>query len=105
MQTEEEVLLLYEIVEAHGTKQDFENILNIPGLSPSAQFRSGRKELLQRALARYRRESDWPAIFNLCKDCLSIEDVNGQASVLASDYAVWKDFIEAASHLRAVDHE
>lgn len=71
--------------------------------SPLAQFCQGRKELLLRVIARYRQLNDWDAIFGLCKDCLSYEDETGQHNLLACDFAIWEEFITAASHLQSTN--
>lgn len=56
-----------------------------------------------RVLAKHQRDSDWEAIYNICKDCLSVSDDNGQPSLLASDWAIWKQFIAAAAQLKTSD--
>ncbi|PKK41477.1 hypothetical protein CI102_14249 [Trichoderma harzianum] len=105
VKTEEETLLLYDIVETHGTPQDFLKLISSPVFSPAAQFRQGRKEVALRAIAKFRRDGDWLAVFNLCKDCLSDCDADGQLTLLASDIAVWRHIIDAAGHIKDVDPE
>lgn len=105
MKTEEEVLLLYDIVETHGTPEDFRKLIASPIFSPAVQFRQGRKEVVMRAIAKFSRDGDWPAVFNLCNDCLSDCDVDGQLTLLASDIAMWRHIITAASHMKDTNPE
>lgn len=105
VKTEEETLLLYDIVETHGTPQDFGKLISSPVFSPAAQFRQGRKEVALRAVTKFRRDGDWLAVFNLCKDILSDCDANGQPTLLASDIAVWRHLIDAAGHIKDTDPE
>lgn len=103
IQKEEEILLLYDIVETHGTAQDFEKLTSSSVYCPLTHFRQGRKEVFLRVIAKYRRSNDWEAVYRLCKDCLSENVEEGRASLLASDYHVWEEFIGAASHIVGVD--
>ncbi|CAM1511997.1 Fc.00g095100.m01.CDS01 [Cosmosporella sp. VM-42] len=103
VQSEEEVLLMYDVLEKHGTKDDFGKLMTSPLFSPLAQFRRGRKEPVLRVLAKNQRESDWEAVYQLCKDCLSNEDENGQPSLLASDWVVWRQFILAAGQIKTTN--
>lgn len=100
MKTEEEILLLYDIIETHGTPQDFRKLISSPVFSPVAQFRQGRKEVVLRAIAKFSGDGDWLSVFDLCKDCLSDCDADGQLTLLASDIAVWRHLIAAANHLK-----
>lgn len=103
VQKEEEILLLYDIVETHGSAADYEKLTSSPLYSPQCLFHQGRKELFMRAIERYRRENNWKALFDLCKECLSADDEQQRPSLLASDYNVWQQFIVAASHLAGID--
>ncbi|KAL7932854.1 N-acetyltransferase B complex non catalytic subunit domain-containing protein [Trichoderma chlorosporum] len=105
VKTEEETLLLYDIVETHGTPQDFLKLISSPVFSPTAQFRQGRKEVSLRAIAKLRRDGDWLAVFNLCRECLSDCDDDGQLTLLASDIAVWRHIIDAAAHIKDANPE
>lgn len=105
MQTEEEILLLYDVVETHGTAADFEKLLASPVFSPVSQFRLGRKELFLRVAAKHQRQGDWEGLFNLCNDCLSDADEDDEPTLLAADWLVWRHFIDAASHLKSVNPE
>lgn len=97
--------MLYDIVETHGTPQDFLKLISSPVFSPAAQFRQGRKEVALRAIAKFRRDGDWLAVFNLCRDCLTDCDADGQLTLLASDIAVWRHIIDAAGHIKDADPE
>lgn len=105
VKTEQEILLLYDIVETHGTPEDVKKLTESPIFSPMAQFRLGRKELFQRIAAKYREQQEWEALYNLCEACLSHTDENGELSLLACDWLVWKRFIEAASYLKSSNSE
>ncbi|KAL6903921.1 N-acetyltransferase B complex non catalytic subunit domain-containing protein [Trichoderma evansii] len=105
VKTEEEVLLLYDIVETHGTPEDYRKLISSPIFSPVVQFRQGRKEVVMRAIAKFSRDGDWPTVFNLCNDCLSDCDADGQLTLLASDIAMWRHLITAASHMKNTNPE
>ncbi|KAF4457038.1 hypothetical protein F53441_953 [Fusarium austroafricanum] len=100
IQTEEEILLFYDVTEKHGSKDDFEKLISSPVFCPLVQFCKGRKELLLRTITRHQQEQDFEAIFQLCKDCLSVEDENGQPSLMAADWKVWRHFIDAAAQIK-----
>lgn len=103
VQKEEEVLLLYDIFETHGSPDDYRRLVLSPLFSPQVLFDQGRKELFMRVVLKYRREKSWNALFDLCKDCLSAHDEEQGPNLLASDYNIWKEFISAASHLMDTD--
>jgi hypothetical protein len=105
IQTEEEILLLYDIVEKHGTPEDYQKLLSNPAFSPSVQFTKGRKEPFVRVTKKFQTDKNWESLFNLCKACLSTTDDKGQATMLASDWTVWRKFIDAASHLNEANPE
>lgn len=105
VQTEEETLLLYEVVQNCGSSADFAKLIESPVFNPLAQFRRGRKELFQRVVAKHKQDENWEAIFELCKDCLSSTDDAGQPTLLASDWTVWQQFIGAAAQLKSVKPE
>lgn len=102
VETEEEVLLLYDIIQTHDGAEGFKKLVASSEFGPVAQFRKGRKEPLQRALEQYRTSQDWIAIYDMCKACLSEKDDAGQPNLLACDVTIWKQLIEAAGHLRAL---
>lgn len=99
IKTEEEILLLYQVVENHGSDDDFAKLVASPAFSPVSQLQQGRKELLSRVIARYKRTDNWQDLFDLCQNCLSQTDDQGQPSMLASDWGVWREFIQAAGKL------
>lgn len=104
MQSEEEILLLYDVVEKHGSSKDIAKLIESPVLGPVPQFRKGRRELLMRTLRRQKQAQDWRAVFDLCRSCLTNGDEKDpQPDFLAADWSVWQQFIEAASHLESVD--
>lgn len=103
IQTEEEILLLYDIVETHGKPEDFEKLVSSEVFGPLKQFKQGRKTLFLRVIAKHRRDHDWESIFRLCKECLSQDDEEGRPSLLASDFNVWEEFINAASYMKNAD--
>lgn len=97
------MLLLYDIVEAHGSAADYEKLVSSPLFSPQSLFHQGQKELFMRVVARYRREESWKAVFDLCHECLAARDEDQRPNFLASDYNIWQEFIVAASHVACVD--
>ncbi|KAJ6445213.1 N-acetyltransferase B complex, non-catalytic subunit [Purpureocillium lavendulum] len=105
IRTEEEILLLYDVVEEHGSAADFAKLLASPVFSPVSQFRLGRKELFLRVVVKLRREGDWQSVFDFCHECLSDADENDEPTLLASDWSVWRHFIDAAAQLKSVNPE
>ncbi|PHH78805.1 hypothetical protein CDD82_2832 [Ophiocordyceps australis] len=103
IRSEEEVLLLYEIVDTHGTTQDFSKLFSSPIFSPVSQFRLGRKEPFLRAVDKYRRQGDWQVVFDLCSECLADGDQDDEPTLLACDWLVWRSFIQAGSQLKSVN--
>ena len=98
-------MLLYDIVEKHGSEEDFEKLVSSPVFCPLVQFRKGRKELFLRVISKHQRHGDHEAIYQICKDCLSTEDENGQPNLLGADWKVWKHFIDAAAQVKTVKPE
>jgi hypothetical protein len=49
-----------------------------------------------RVAAKHKANEDWTSLFELCKECLSETDEDGQPNLLACDWAIWQKFIEAA---------
>ncbi|KAG5925488.1 hypothetical protein E4U53_003293 [Claviceps sorghi] len=101
VKSEQEMLLLYDIVETHGTAEDLSKLINSPVFSPVVQFRMGRKELFQRVASKYKRSQQWAALFDLCHDCLSATGQDGELTLLACDWSVWRHFLEAAAHVKS----
>ncbi|OHE93268.1 N-acetyltransferase B complex non catalytic subunit, partial [Colletotrichum orchidophilum] len=99
IRTEEEILLFYRILEAHGSTAEWDAALKVPILNPVYQFRKGRKDLFLQAIEVLERKGEWKTVYDLCKDCLSTTDENKQLSLLACDYAVWKKFLNAAGQI------
>lgn len=105
VQSEEEILLLYEITGAHGTAADFEKLLKSPVFSPVEQLKQGRKEVFLYAARKLNNEGSWETLFKICRDCLSVEDSKGEPTMQASDWEVWRLFITAAAHTQDTDTE
>ncbi|VUC24771.1 unnamed protein product [Clonostachys rosea] len=103
IQSEEEILLLYDIMETHGSSADLEKVVSSSVFGPISQFRRGRKEPLLRVIANNRSSGNWISIFRLCNDCLSEVDESGEPNLLASDWSIWKEFIAAANHIKSSD--
>ncbi|KAM3511567.1 hypothetical protein MY11210_004785 [Beauveria gryllotalpidicola] len=82
IQTEEEILLLYEIVGTHGTTADFAKLLDSASFSPVEQLKQGRKEPLVYAIKKLQKDQNWQSLFD------------------ASDWDVWRHFITAASRIQ-----
>lgn len=100
IKNEEEILLLYRVLETHGSDEEWKAALEHPTFGPVQQFRSGRKDLFLRVLDISARRADWQTIVSLCKECLTKPDSDGQINLLACDWGVWRHFLAAASHLR-----
>ncbi|KAH7312675.1 N-acetyltransferase B complex non catalytic subunit-domain-containing protein [Stachybotrys elegans] len=103
IQTEDEIYLLHDIVEKHGTPADLEKLMTSSIFSPLAQLRLGRKGLLLRVASRLQKEKKWEELYNIFKDCMKQKDENGEPSLLVYDVAMWKFLITAAQHRMAVD--
>ncbi|EEY16368.1 conserved hypothetical protein [Verticillium alfalfae VaMs.102] len=84
IKTEEEILLLYRILESHGSDAEWKAALDHPHFGPVQQLRLGRKDLFLRAL----------------RDCLTATDDGPGVRLLACDWNVWQDFLAAAGQLK-----
>ncbi|OAA52213.1 N-acetyltransferase B complex, non-catalytic subunit [Beauveria brongniartii RCEF 3172] len=100
IQTEEEILLLYEIVGTHGTTADFAKLLDSASFSPVEQLKQGRKEPLVYAIKKLQKDENWQSLFDVCQTCLSVSDEQGVPTLQASDWDVWRHFITAASRIQ-----
>jgi hypothetical protein len=98
IKSEEEILLLFEMLEAKADIATWKRFLDNPLLSPLKLFKQGQKELFLRTLSVFARFGEWSSLYSLVKDCLNHRDGSGRQSLLASDWVVWKTFIDAASH-------
>lgn len=103
IQTEEEILLLYEIVGTHGTAADFGKLLDSAALNPVEQLKQGRKEALMYSIKKLQRDENWQSLYEVCRDCLSVSDDNGELTLQASDWEIWRLFITAASRIQHVN--
>lgn len=100
IKTEEEILLLYRILESHGSDAEWEAALDHPHFGPVQQLRLGRKDLFLRALRVSKQREDWSTVYRLCKDCLTASDDGPGVRLLACDWNVWQDFLAAAGQLK-----
>ncbi|KAM3522883.1 hypothetical protein NHJ13051_005408 [Beauveria bassiana] len=100
IQTEEEILLLYEIVGTHGTTADFTKLVDSAFFSPVEQLKHGRKEPLVYAIKKLQRDENWQSLFDICQACLSVSDDKGVPTLQASDWDVWRQFITTASRIQ-----
>ncbi|KAK1985248.1 N-acetyltransferase B complex non catalytic subunit [Colletotrichum cereale] len=96
IKTEEEILLFYRILEAHGSEAEWDAALQGPTLNPVHQFKAGRKDLFLQTIDVLERKGKWKTVYDLCRKCLSDTDDKDQLSLLACDWAVWKKFLNAA---------
>lgn len=103
IQSEQEILLLYDIVETHGTADDWNKLIDSPVFSPLVQFRKGRKELFQRVAAKYTSSQKWTALCDLCYGVLSDVGDDGELTLTACDWLVWRHFLEAAAQIKSSD--
>ena len=100
VRTEQEILLLYDIVGTHGSVVDLQRLLDSPVFSPLAQLKLGRRQLLQRVAACLHQAQDWTTLYSLCHSCLSLTDENGNPDLQAADWLVWKMYLDVAERLR-----
>lgn len=106
IQSEQEILLMYDVVQKHGKPEEVSKLVSSPIFGPVARFRCGEKELLMRVLDMHQRAQDWAAVFSLCKQCLEDEGVGSAgANLLAADWSIWQLFIKAAASLQSTDPE
>lgn len=105
VRSEEEILLYYRVLETNGTDEEWQAALSDPKLGPIPQFHLGHKELLLEALEVSARRLNWRDVYSLCKRCLMGPEDAQQANLLACDWAIWKHFLTAASHLRATQNK
>lgn len=103
IQTEQEALLLYDIIQTHGSPEDVQKVIDSPVFGPLPQFRQGRKEIFRQVVDRLFKQEKWQALYDLCKACLSMDDGFGLINTLGSDWTIWKKFVTAASHLSSSD--
>ena len=103
IQTEEETLLYFDMLESRGDFTLLRDALKSPLLDPLKQFRLGRKEIVLRTVCVLSQAKEWETVYSLIKDCLSEKDQQGRPSLLASDWNIWKNLVEAASHLVSTD--
>lgn len=99
LRTEEEVLLLYRILETHGSDDDWVAALSHSEFSPVPQFRLGRKDLLLHVLDVSKRKGDWRTVYTLSKECLTLSGNESSLKLLACDWKVWKALLDGASHV------
>lgn len=99
IKTEEEILLFYRILEAHGSDAEWETALKGPTLNPVYQFKAGRKDLFLHTIQVLERMGKWKTVYDLCKECLSATNDKDQLSLLACDWTVWKKFLNAAGRI------
>ncbi|TQW12064.1 cytoskeleton organization protein [Cordyceps javanica] len=103
IQTEEEILLLYEIVGAHGTAADFDRLLQSSRFNPVEQLRQCRKDALFYTTKKLCKDENWQRLFDVCRDSLSVSDDKGELTLQASDWDIWRFFITAASRIQDSD--
>lgn len=99
LQSEEEILLLFDMLESKGDIATWKTALDSPLLDPRRLFQAGQKDLFLRTVSVFARFGEWQAVYTLVKDCLSWKD-GDQLSLLASDWSVWERWVEAAAHVQ-----
>ncbi|OAA76838.1 N-acetyltransferase B complex, non-catalytic subunit [Akanthomyces lecanii RCEF 1005] len=105
IQTEQEILLLYEVVGTHGSASDLSKLLDSSVFSPVEQLKQGRKEPLMYTIEKLESDENWQSLYSVCRDCLSVSEDNGELTLQASDWDVWQSFIIAASQIQDSDAE
>lgn len=68
-----------------------------PKLGALKQLAEGRRDLFLDALDKFEAWGKWHDIYDVCLQALGRTDDDGAPSFVASDWRVWKRFIEAAS--------
>jgi len=100
IKSEEEILLLFDMLESKSDIATWKGFIDSPVLGPLRLFEKGQKDLLLRTISVFALFNEWKSLYSLIKDCLVHQDENGRQSLLASDWTVWRAFIQAASHER-----
>ncbi|PKS06259.1 hypothetical protein jhhlp_007005 [Lomentospora prolificans] len=106
IQSEEEILLLFEMLASRGDVSHVKEALNGPLLNPIKELHLGRKEVLLRSLDFLKEAKEWPLVYQFARDAVSVkEDVDGQRepSLLACDWRIWQFLVEAATHVMQCD--
>ncbi|KAK3346105.1 N-acetyltransferase B complex non catalytic subunit-domain-containing protein [Lasiosphaeria hispida] len=94
---EEEILLYYRVLLAHGTKEDFLKRVQSPRLGALSQLKEGHKTLFWESLGTLESWAEWDLIYDLCLQALRL-GLNGTTpTFFVCDWRVWKSFVAAAS--------
>lgn len=96
LRDEEEFLLYYRVVAAHGSAEDFlKHSLNSE-TGALKQFRLGRKQPYVEVLSKLQAAGQWDAVFDLCQQGLRTTLASGMPSTLACDLQIWRSFVSAS---------
>ncbi|EPE04158.1 n-acetyltransferase b complex non catalytic subunit [Ophiostoma piceae UAMH 11346] len=95
---EEEFLFYFRVLAAHGTVENYlQRAMADEAKGVTKQFSAaGRKQLLYEVLGQLETSKQWTAVFNICKDVLSLTTDDDVPSTLACDMRIWNSFIAAA---------
>ncbi|CAK7199342.1 hypothetical protein SEUCBS139899_002020 [Sporothrix eucalyptigena] len=97
LRDEEEFLLYLRVLAAHGTADNYAARALHSKTGAAVQLAgAGRKQLVDEVLTQLRVDRKWDAIFELCKQALSLETEGGVPSTQACDVRLWKLFVMAA---------
>lgn len=103
LHTEEEFLLYLRVLAEHGTADNYAQRALHKTAGAAAQLATaGRKQLFGEVLERLESLKRWDAVFDLCKQALSLttgdndNEQHSQPSTLACDVRIWNSFITAA---------
>ncbi|KEY69183.1 hypothetical protein S7711_01644 [Stachybotrys chartarum IBT 7711] len=94
---EQDVILLYEIVEKHGTEQDWRSLLTDQVFNPAYLLLERRqRSAFNHVLSRLHVKRDHAAIFELCSALFS----NKECFLEFADNNAWAALLRAAENLR-----
>jgi len=106
IQSEEEILLLFDMLASRDDPTELKQALKGPLLNPIKELRLGRKEVLLRTLDFLKEKEEWETLYTIAKDALSEKeerDYQVLPSLLACDWRIWQHFMEAATHVMLSD--
>jgi hypothetical protein len=94
---EQDVILLYEIVEKHGTEQDWQSLLTDRVFNPAYLLLERRqRSAFNHAISRLHAKRDHATIFELCSALFS----NKECFLEFADNNAWAALLRAAENLR-----
>lgn len=96
LQTEEEILLYFRVLQAHGTREALISRLQSRAFGALTQLSEGRKTAFLMALPILEAAQEWDTLHAFCTTALSRGPGGSAVNLLAADWAVWKALILSA---------